>query len=347
MKPAVMLRCVILGGLCLGALGVAEPASALEDDSRVLVAHLPSSAVEAAARQAEAITTLASYLSESVPGVEIRPEIFRRATDAAAFLEREGAHVALMLSEAPFVAAPPPGIEMRPAWRSLREGRSTFRKILVVPSGSTVERLGDLRGATLTVVEAVPGGGAESLGRQVFDGEIDPASWFGSIEAVADDFTALANVLYGRTDAALVAEYNPLLARHLGGELRSVFESPPLSLPVLSLLGAPLDEAQRAALGEALAAAATRQEVRSALSTLGWEGFTPLSPEELRGGGSSERQSGLSLSLAVPGASAFTAGDPPPAPLEGALPFALAVELPELPLDPEALGLEPPSPGGR
>ena len=341
-----VLRPALLSALLLVMLAQVPASLALEEESRVLVAHLPSTVVEAAARQAEAITTLASYLSERVPGVDIRPEIFRRATDAAAFLEREGGQAALMLSEAPFVAAPPPGVNMTPAWRSLREGRATFKKVLVVPTGSSAQRLGDLQGNSLVVVEAVPGGGAEDLGRQVFEGEIDPSLWFASIDSVADDFTAIANVLYGQTDAALVAEYNPLLARHLGKDLRILYESPPLSLPVLSLLGAPLNTTQQTALSEALAEAKGQQAVRTALETLGWEGFAPLSPGDLQGGGPSQQGSGLSLSLAVPGARALEIDEPPPAPVAGALPFALAVELPELPLDPEALGLEP-SPGGR
>jgi len=337
--PSLEMRWLLPGWLLLGLLLLsAAPPLLAVDGPTVLVAHLPSTPEQTASRQAEAVGNLAKYLSERVPGVEIEAEIFGRAGDAAQFLAADGERVTLVLSEAAFVLGLPADAEMAPTWRTLRQGRSTFRKLLVVKSDAAVGKLGDLEGKTLSVVESAAGGGTASLAAQVFEGELDPATWFGGLQVVTNDFEAVTNVLYGQTDAALVAEYNPLLVRHLGKGLRVVFESPPLSLPVLSIHGVTFDSVQLIALEQALADIKGDPSARQALETLGWEGFVALSSRDLallRNPRATERKE---FEIAVPrrGLEGLAALPPPRA---EDLPFALAVELPDLPLDPEGLGL--------
>ena len=326
-----------LGGfLVLFFQAIAVPAV---DGPAVLVAHLPSTPVETASRQAEAITTLVNYLSEQVPGAELEAEIFRRAGDAERFLSADGDRVSLVLSEAPFVLSLPAAAEIAPTWRSLRQGQTTFRRLLVVKKDSTAQTLGDLQGASLSIVESLTGEAeTSSLEARVFEGELDPASWFGRLERVADDFTATANVLYGQTDAALVAEYNPLLVSHLEKDLRAVFESPPQSLPVLSVRGVHFDGPQLEALEKALAEARTEPKVQAALETLGWEGFAALNSRDLSALESPSRSRSKDFELALP-VTALPDLEIPPPPAASTLPFALAVEVPELPLDPDAFGV--------
>ena len=68
---------------------------------------------------------------------------------------------------------------------------------------------------------------------------------------VADDLIAAANALYGRTDAALVSESNPLLAEH-ARDLRVIHTTAPQPLPVIAF--APMPAADRTALDDALRA---------------------------------------------------------------------------------------------
>ena len=225
----------------LGGAGVAA-------GGQTLLVHLPSAPVEAAGDQAEAITALAEYLAARLPARGLEPKIFRRWRDAQAFLGDNSEDVTLMLSDASFALDRSSGLA--PAYRFTRDGRSTYRRLLVVRSDRPeLEKLVDLRGKTLALVET-SGTTADAafLKREVFEDELDPADWFTTVASEVDDFSATASVLYGVTDAALVAEYNPLLADHLGQELRAVFESPELSLPVLSVREAAFEPADRAAL---------------------------------------------------------------------------------------------------
>lgn len=320
------------------------PALWAVDGPTVLVAHLPSTPEQTASRQAEAVATLAKYLSAKVPGVEIEAEMFGRAGDAAQFLAADGERVTLVLSEASFVLEPSASSAIAPTWRALRAGQATFRKLVVVKSDAAFAKLGDLAGKTLAVVESAAGGGSASLGDRVFEGEVDPGTWFSALSVVTNDFEAVTKVLYGQTDAALVAEYNPLLGRHLGKELRVIFESPPLSLPVLSLHGVTFDDVQREALELALERVQTDPGAQEALAVLGWEGFVALSPSDLsrlRNPRAAERKE---FEIAVPRAGLEDLAIPPPPGVE-ILPLALAVELPDLPLDPEGLGLADPATG--
>src|SRR5439155_843454 len=106
----------------------------------------------------------------------------------------------------------------------------------VVAAGgeARVSSLADLKGRSLAL--ALSGGeqATRFLARAVFDGELTPETWFGKLVSETDELTAVADVLYGRADAALVSDDNPLFVSHLGKELKVVYTSPALSLPVVA-----------------------------------------------------------------------------------------------------------------
>jgi ABC-type phosphate/phosphonate transport system substrate-binding protein len=317
--------------LCCLLVAASAPAQ------QTLLVHLPSAPVESTGSQAEAITTLAEYLSQALPDLRLEAKIFRRLDDAMAYLGEHGDEVVLALSDAALVGDFPAASGLEPYRRFTRQGRPTYRRLLVVRADrQELEKLVDLRGRTLAVVETAAGGAAAFLQRQVFENELDPAAWFGGIVPVADDFEATASVLYGQTDAALVAEYNPLLVRNLGQELEVVYETPPLSLPVLSVRSSAFDARLRAALDAALGDVAADPQAAPALAGLGIDGFDVVSGRSalLAAVSSSPEKA---FEIAVPAAGALTLA-PPPAVASDQLPWTVAVELPEVELDPAAVG---------
>jgi len=123
--------------------------------------------------------------------------------------------------------------DFAPRYSFTHDGRTTYERKVVVPVHSKVKSLADLRGKTISAVDALGDDGV------------------GVTTRVADDLTALANALYGRTDAALVSESNPLLAEH-ARELRVIHTTAPQSQPVVAF--APMPAADRNALDEGLRA---------------------------------------------------------------------------------------------
>ena len=219
-------------GVLCAALVLAAPAAAQD----TFVVHLPSAPVEAAAHLAEAMTDLAAYLSEKVPGSTLEVRLFRRWSDADSYLEGHASSVALLLTEASFLLDRGAGSGFAPTHRLKREGRDTYRRLVVVRADAEdLGSLADLKGRSLTVVETAGASGPSFLERAVFEGVVAPLEWFGKLESEVDDFSAANKVLYGQTDSALISEHNPLVAGHLGRDLRAVYTSPPLSLPVLAV----------------------------------------------------------------------------------------------------------------
>jgi len=311
-------------------------AAAAAPARQTLLVHLPSAPVESAGSQAEALTTLGDYLSRALPDLQLEAKIFRRLEDAMAYLADHGDSVALALSDAALVGDFPAATGLEPYRRFVRQGQPTYRRLVVVRAGrEELQKLVDLRGRTLAVVETAAAGGAAFLRGQVFENELDPPAWFREVEPVVDDFAATASVLYGETDAALVAEYNPLLVQHLGGELRAIYESPRLSLPVLSLrseLGSEL----RPMLDRALGDVASDPQAAAALAELGIDGFAAV-PGRSALLADTRSSPARDFEVAVP-ADGILAIDPPPPLAAGQLPWTLAVELPEVEIDPEAAG---------
>lgn len=321
------MRSFLLAGPFLAGLLLAAPGAAQDQ----LLVHLPSAPVEAASNLAEAMTDLAGYLSEKVPGTELEVRLFRRWSDANAFFADNGESVALLLTDASFLLDRP-GSGFAPTHRLIRSGRGTYRRLVVVRADEPdLRRLVDLRGRSLVVVETAGASEPSFLERAVFEGEVAPLAWFGKLEQEVDDFSAANKVLYGQTDAALISEQNPLVAAQLGRDLRAVYTSPPLSLPVLSVRESAFDAGRRAALDRALAALGGDPRGRRVLDGLKFDGFEPLGAAEARAVAELPRAEKKDLEVALPGAVDLGLGLAP-LPAAGELPFPIAVELPDVPL---------------
>ncbi len=311
----VVLALALLAGLAAPAPG------------DTLLVHLPSAPVEAANRPAEALNAFAEYLAARLPNRDLELKIFRRWHDAEAFLVDPSTDVTLMLSDASSTLDRSHGLT--PAYRFERAGRPTYHRLLVVRADRPeLEKLVDLQGKTLALVETAGADDATFLKRDVLEGGLDPEAWFAALVPEVDDFAATASVLYGKSDAALVAEYNPLLVQHLGQDLRTLFRSPELSLPVLSIREHAFEPAEREVLGRAFEELAADELGQQALAGLGIEALRPVADTALDRGSSRRTKT---LSIASSGG-ATIALEAPPLPAPEHLSFAVAVELPEIPL---------------
>ncbi len=297
--------------------------------------HLPSAPVEGASRVAEAVSALGDYLSEKVPGLVLEPQLFRRWSDADSFLDSNPENVTLTLTEASFLVDLGASAGLEPTHRLSREGSGSYHRLLVIKTGEDAAKLIDLRGRSIGVTEMAGSSDVSFLKSAVFEDEIDPASWF-ELRPVANDFLAIAEVLYGQADGALIAEHNPLLAAHLGKELKAVYTSPPLSQPVLAIRASAFTAEQRAALEDALRDLGSDPRGRKVFDELEVDGF-----ESVRSASALltlPSAGGKELEIALPDGVALEL-DLQPLPPASELPFTLAVELPEIPL-PRASGGE-------
>jgi ABC-type phosphate/phosphonate transport system substrate-binding protein len=246
---------------------LAQSAAFAQD--RTMVVYLPSTPNESATRVAAAVTQLASYLSER-SGMRIEAKAFRRAEDAAAYLASSGGEAALIVADQAFLLDLPPGFDAVPSYRFVRGGRETGRKLVVVRAGDRATSLAGLRGRALAIAGGGGRGSNAYLSRVIFGGELDASQWFSRLSPEPDDFTAATDVMFGRIDAALVSDDNPLVAANLGKELREVYASRPVSLPVVAIRGS-LGDAQRTALEQALAALPRAGDTQTILAGLGIE----------------------------------------------------------------------------
>jgi ABC-type phosphate/phosphonate transport system substrate-binding protein len=320
------------GRLVLVLLAALAPASASAETT--LLVYLPSAPVESASRLGEAVTDLGDYLNRQVPGLAVRVRPFRRGEDATAYVQASSQDIALVLTESAFLLDLPAGFSPIPASRLVRSGKETHRKVVVVgPANASVQSLADLKGRSLSLALSGGEGTARFLSRVIFEGALVPQDWFGRIVTEADEFTATANVLFGKSDAVLVSEDNPLLLAHLGKDLRAVFTSPAISLPVLASRSGALTGEQVSALEAALDALARRPEGKKIFEGLKSDAFVRIK----EGGGRFDR-AGL---LALPGEErrapeVATSGlrdlalPALPAPTGGKLPFQLGFTLPDL-----------------
>jgi hypothetical protein len=319
----------------LGLIGLLSAMAAAASAENVMLVYLPSAPIESASRLGEAVTDLGTYLNESVPGLGLNVRPFRRGEDATEYLATQGQDVAVVLCDSAFLLDLPPGFSALPSHRLVRGGRETQRKIVVVASAAGARSMADLKGRTLSLAQSGGSGSARFLARVVFDGEIAPESWFANLVPEADEFTATANVLFGRADAALVSEDNPLVMSHLGKELRTVYTSGLVSLPVLAFRTGALPAEQQAALEAALDGLARRPEARKILEGLRVDGLA-----RVRDGGGRTDRAGL---LALPGderrqPEVASVGlrdltlPALPAATGGQAPFLVGFTLPELPM---------------
>lgn len=316
-----------LAGIALAGAVAAQP---------ILVVHLPSTPIEAAGRQAAAITALVDHFAGQAD-LGLETKVFRRAQDARDFLAGDGERVALLLADTSFLSDLPANDGWEAVARFSRGGDATYKRLLVVQAGrQDLAALSDLRGGSLSVVET--SGAAEQLDfveRAIFADVLDPASWFGAVDSAVDDFAAIVNVLYGETDAALVSEHNPLLEARLDKDLRVLYTSPPLSLPVLCRRRGQLSSVEDAALMAALRATGDVPEGREALASLGFDGFELLRPAPVEESlavltpAPGQGQKAFEIALPEPGAVVPEAPGPPSGEL---VELILSIELPEIPL---------------
>jgi tetratricopeptide (TPR) repeat protein len=194
------------------APAVAAPEPTSDQSRRGVVVFLPD-------EQKVAESLFASINNFGIP---LQPEFFRRADDARAFIAANRDRVGVVISNEELI---PSGFNAR--YQLTRDGKTTYRRVVVVPAKSAARSLGDLRGKTISAVDALA----------------DPG--VGVTTRVADDLTAIANALYGKTDAALVSETNPLLS----DRLRVIYTTPPLPMPLVAF--APMPAADRTALDAA------------------------------------------------------------------------------------------------
>ena len=299
--------------------------------AEVMLVHLPSAPMENSARVASAVTSLAAYLNAEVSALELEVKIFRRWQDADAFFVENRSNVLAVLGDASFFLDHPLDEGLIPSWRFVRSGSETYQRLVVVRTESEeIQGLAGLRGRSLQIVKTTGEQTEAYLARSVFGGEVAPQTWFGSIDVVADDFTAVASVLHGKADAALVAEHNPLLLSELGAKLRAVYRSPSLSLPVLALRADALSAEQQSAFYDALARIGENNDGPHLLEDLGVDGLRPIASgdrEVLLRLPTSERKV---MEIALPASSDVPlAPFPPPSPED--VTFGLTLELPEFP----------------
>ncbi|HEX3577525.1 MAG TPA: tetratricopeptide repeat protein [Thermoanaerobaculia bacterium] len=204
---------------------VEEPSS--PQPRHTIVVFLPDTPAETEKKLAEAATSIVGSLA-AASSLPLKVELFRRADDARAFIAANRDHIGVIIANPEFISR-----DFAPRFAFSRDGRTTYVRKVIVAAGSSAKSLTDLRAKTIS--------GSEALGD---DG-------VGVTIRVADDLIAAANALYGRTDAALVSESNPLLAEH-ARDLRVIHTTAPQPLPVIAF--APMPAAERAALDDALRA---------------------------------------------------------------------------------------------
>ena len=224
----------------------AEEAASSQPRHTVVV-FLPDTPAETEKKLAEAATTIVGNLA-GTSSLPLKTELFRRADDARAFIAANRDSVGVVIANRELLSR-----DFVPRYTFSRDGRTTYERNVVVPVRSPAKSLADLRGKTISGVDALSDDGVTVTTR------------------VSDDLTALANALYGRTDAALVSESNPLLAEH-AHELRVVHTTAPRPQPVIAF--APMPAADRAALDDAV-----RALPRTALAPLQFTGIVRINTE--------------------------------------------------------------------
>ncbi|HSY47339.1 MAG TPA: tetratricopeptide repeat protein [Thermoanaerobaculia bacterium] len=260
---------------------------------RTVVVFLPDTPAETEKKLAEAATAIVGSLA-TASSLPLTTELFRRAEDARTFITANRDRVGVVIANPEFIPR-----EFSPRYAFSREGRTTYVREVVVPNRSAAKSLADLQGRTISGVDALGDDGVSVTTH------------------VADDLTALANALYGRTDAALVSEANPLLAEHTR-DLRVVYTTVPQPLPVAAF--APMPAADRAALDDAF-----RSLPRTAFAPLRFTGVVRT--------GSEPRLAAKREIQALPAASLGLKLDPPIA-----LPLRVAVDLPRVEIPEDLFG---------
>jgi len=201
-----------------------EPVSATP--RRTVVVFLPDAPAENEKKLFETMTSFVSALSSS-SSVPLSVEFFRRADDAREFIAANRDRVGIVVTNPEFAG------DLKPQFQFSHDGQRSYRRVIVVPSSSTMKAASDVRGHSLSIAEGLR----------------DVSGSFANVMYAADDLTAAANVLTGKTEAALVSEANVLLAQNRG-KLRVIYTSGAMAEPVVAF--APMPQSDRDALTSAL-----------------------------------------------------------------------------------------------
>jgi tetratricopeptide (TPR) repeat protein len=197
---------------------------------RTVVVFLPDIPAESEKRLAETMSAYVSQLA-ATSSVPLHIELFRRADDARSFFAANRSSVGIVIANPEFVSEL--ASDLTPRFQFAREGRTTYKRVVTVPASSGVK---DLRGRTMSIAEGLR----------------DNSGTGAKLVLATDDDAAVANVLFGKSDAAFVSEANPLLAQN-AAKLR-VISSANAPMPVIAF--APLLPADREALQAAIRPAA-------------------------------------------------------------------------------------------
>jgi superkiller protein 3 len=280
-------------------LEAAQPAKEIQVDEptspqprHTVVIFLPDTPAETEKKLAEAATAIVATLA-GTSSLPLKTELFRRADDARAFIAANRDRIGVIIANPGFV-----GHDFAPRFAFSREAQTTYVRKVIVPIRSSAKSLADLHGKTISASEALGDDGINVTTR------------------VADDLTAAANALYGRTDAALVSESNPLLAEH-ARDLRVIHTTAPQPLPVIAF--APMPAADRAALDDAL-----RALPRTSLAPLQFSGVVRISEPRVAAKREIQTLPASALGLKL---------DPPIA-----LPLRVSVELPRVDIPEDLFG---------
>ncbi|HEV7488915.1 MAG TPA: tetratricopeptide repeat protein [Thermoanaerobaculia bacterium] len=279
-------------------LEAAQPANEIAEEPtsptprHTVVVFLPDTPAETEKKLAEAATAIVASLA-GASSLPLKTELFRRADDARAFIAANHDRIGVIIANPEFITH-----DFAPRFAFSREGHTTYVCKVIVPIRSTAKSLADLRGKTISGSEALGDDGVNVTTR------------------VADDVTAAANALYGRTDAALVSESNPLLAEH-ARDLRVIHTTAPQPLPVIAF--APMPAADRAALDDVL-----RALPRPALAPLQFSGVVRINEPRIAAKREIQTLPASALGLKL---------DPPIA-----LPLRVSVELPRVEIPEDLFG---------
>jgi len=213
---------------------------------RMAMVFLPDAPVENDKKLAEMMTGMLSQL-----GLQI--EFFRRSDDARSFFSENRNKVGVVVSNPEFVSQL--GGDLQSGLLFVRNGSTSYRRVVAVANNNPAKSLADLQHKTLSTPDSLS------------DSSIERA--FANVFRTPDDLAAAANALYGKSDAALISEANPMLARGL----RVVHTTGALPMPVIAF--APMPDDDRASLESSIRSLGGRPPLFTSLASIERERARP------------------------------------------------------------------------
>ena len=213
---------------------------------RTAMVFLPDAPAENDKKLAEMMTGMLSQL-----GLQI--EFFRRSDDARSFFSENRNKVGVVVANPEFVSQL--GGDLLARFQFMRNGSTSYRRVVAVANNNPAKSLADLQHKTLSTADSLPDSSIERTFVNVF--------------RTPDDLAAAANALYGKSDAALISEANPMLARGL----RVVHTTGSLPMPVIAF--APMPEDDRASLENSIRSLGGRPPLFTSLASIERERARP------------------------------------------------------------------------